>query len=239
MITAYVHQGGETARYGAVDPRWLDPAAGATLWVDLEAPTGDELRVLTDVFHLHQLAVDDARSSLQFPKVEDYQRFVYLVLHAMDVPPGQATVATRDVDFFVGPTYLATVHDGASRTVADVRSGCERHAHFMSEGPVGVLHRVVDALVDNYRPAIDALERAVERVEEEAFASRGQVVRRILRLRRELAAVRRVLIPQRDAVGRLARREFPLISDEMAYRFRDVYDHVIRLADESCCSRTA
>jgi magnesium transporter len=58
------------------------------------------------------------------------------------------------------------------------------------------------------------------------------VARRVLRLKRELAAMRRILIPQRDAVGRLARREFVVISDEMAYRFRDVYDHVIRLADE-------
>jgi len=77
------------------------------------------------------------------------------------------------------------------------------------------------------------LEQRIDRVEEEAFTGQRELARRMVTLRHELAQMRRVLMPQRDVIGRLARREFSAISDEMAYRFRDVYDHVVRLADEA------
>jgi magnesium transporter len=110
---------------------------------------------------------------------------------------------------------------------------CEKHGHALSEGPVALMHRIVDQMVDNYRPMMQALEEQIDRLEEEAFYGRQNLVRRVLRLKRDLASMRRVLIPQRDAVGRLARREFPAINDEMSYRFRDVFDHVIRLTEEA------
>jgi magnesium transporter len=87
-------------------------------------------------------------------------------------------------------------------------------------------------MVDNYRPVMEALEERIETLEERALAGRTQLVAQVMKVKRELAQMRRVLIPQRDAIGRLGRREFPLISDEMAFRFRDVFDHVVRLAEE-------
>jgi magnesium transporter len=114
-----------------------------------------------------------------------------------------------------------------------MREVCDRHERVMLEGPVGLLHRIVDAMVDNYRPAIEELEDRIVKLEEKAFVGRDPMVRQVLKLKRDLAMLRRVLIPQRDAIGRLARREFPAISDEMAYRFRDVYDHLTRYAEET------
>ena len=95
------------------------------------------------------------------------------------------------------------------------------------------MHRIVDSMVENYRPVTEALEER-DRDARGAGALRAarNWWRRCMKVKRELAQMRRVLIPQRDAIGRLARREFPMISDEMAFRFRDVYDHVVRLADE-------
>jgi magnesium transporter len=88
-------------------------------------------------------------------------------------------------------------------------------------------------MVDDYRPAVDALEHRIDKLEEEAILGRERMVRQLVRLRRDLAFMRRVLTPQRDVIGRLARREFPAISDEMAFRFRDVYDHVVRSSEEA------
>jgi magnesium transporter len=80
---------------------------------------------------------------------------------------------------------------------------------------------------------MEQVEKQIDRLEEQAYQGEENLVRRVLRLKRDVAQMRRVLIPQRDAVGRLARREFPAISDEMSYRFRDVYDHVVRLTEEA------
>ena len=115
-----------------------------------------------------------------------------------------------------------------------MREICSRHERVLAEGPVALLHRIVDTMVDNYRPEVDELEARLDRLEEQVFAGHERPGRgAILELKRDVSSLRRVLMPQRDAVGRLARREFPPISDEMAYRFRDVYDHLVRLTDEA------
>jgi magnesium transporter len=232
MVSVYLHQNGETTHADHVAPEWLHPEAGTALWLDLSQPTPEEGRFLSDTFHFHPLAVEDALSVLQFPKVEEYGEYLYLVLHGIDVKGG-GHLATHDVDFFLGRHYLVTVHNGHSRSIAKLRDICGRHHHVLAEGPVAVMHRIVDAMVENYRPAVDAIEKGIESVEGEALRGHESLVRPVVKLRKDLAHMRRVLVPQRDAIGRLARREFPQITDEMAYRFRDVSDHVVRLAEEA------
>ena len=233
MISVYVHENGQTRVVDRVDPAWLDAASQVTFWADMAGPGEEEFRVLADLFRFHPLAIDDARSTLQFPKVEVYPGYLYLVLHGIDAEVGSRHFSTRDVDFFLGRNYLVTVHDGRSRSIGRTRDVCGMHAHVLSEGPVSLLHRIIDTMVDNYRPVSEALEDRVEALEGQAVAGRTQMVNQVLKVKRELATMRRVLIPQRDAIGRLARREFPAISDEMAFRFRDVYDHLVRLTEEA------
>lgn len=216
-----------------VDPAWLDPASGVTFWMDLAEPTPDEGRILLELFHFHPLSVEDALHELTYPKAESYEGYLYLVLHGIAFNADEHALATHDIDFFVGPHYLVTVHADTSRSIDHVRGLCDRHGHGLSEGPVGVLHRIVDAMVDNYQPEMESLENSIDSIEELAFSGREEMVRRVLRVKRDLTLMRRVLVPQRDAIARLARREFRAISDEMAYRFRDVHDHVVRLTEES------
>jgi magnesium transporter len=233
MISVYVHRGDGTQCVDRVEPQWLDPSSKVTLWMDAVKPDEDDFRVLSDVFKFHPLSVEDARSALQFPKIEAYPGYLYLVLHGIDLKRDQTQFATRDVDFFLGRNFLVTVHDGDSRSIARLREVCDRHERVLLEGPVALLHRIVDSMVDNYRPAIEELEDRVGKLEELAFAGEQHMVRKVLKLKRDLSHLRRILIPQRDAIGRLARREFGEVSDEMAFRFRDVYDHIARYAEES------
>jgi len=233
LITVFVHQNGKTQFVDRVEPEWLDPASGAMLWVDLMAPGEAERRLLSDVFGFHPLSVEDAVSALQFPKIETYPGYLYVVLHGIHAEPQHTQFATRDVDFFLGRNYLVTVHDGDSRSINTIREMCTRHEHILKEGPVALMHRIVDRMIDNYRPVFEEIEARLGRLEDDAFAGHERLSRRVMRLKRDVASMRRVLVPQRDALGRLARREFPMISDEMTYRFRDVYDHVVRLTEEA------
>jgi len=234
VIRIYAHQNGETTSVEQVDPKWLEPASNVNLWVDLSKPTPDEARILTDVFHFHPLSVEDALSEIHHPKIEPYRDYLYLILHGIDFNHAEREFATRDVDFFLGRNYLVTVHDGHSRSIAKTKVLCDQHEHILAEGPAALLHRIVDSMVENYRPEVDALEEVTERLEEDALLGfRSDLIREILGLKRDLASLRRVVIPQRDAVGRLARREFPQINDELTYRFRDVYDQFVRLSEEA------
>ena len=235
VISVYVHRNGETQRAERVEPPWLDPSSSVTLWVDLEAPTPDEAKaILADTFHFHALAVEDALTEIHHPKIELYDGFLYLILHGIAFQKRQHRFETQDVDFFLGRNFLVSVHGAPSRSIEKLRSVCDKHSNVLAEGPVALLHRIVDAMVDHYRPEIDELEKRIDKMEHEAaLGGRDALVRQILALKRDLSSLRRVVIPQRDAVGRLARREFPMVTDEMAYRFRDVYDHLVRLSDEA------
>ena len=234
MITVYVYRNGETQVVDRVEPRWLDPASGVNLWVDVAQPTPEEGQaVLANTFHFHPLSVEDALSEIHYPKVESYDRYLYVILHGIDFRIQEHWFATLDVDFFLGDNYLVTVHDAGSRSIQKLKELCHQHARILEEGPVALMHRIIDSMVDNYEPELDELEGEMNRLEEQAVLGVGNnLVVPILEVKRDLSALRRVLIPQRDAIGRLARREFPIISNEMAYRFRDVYDHLVRYSDE-------
>ena len=231
-VTAYVD--GEVHVSDRVDPAWIAIGSTALVWVDMSAPTAEEGRVLSDVFRFHELSVEDALSSRHHPKIESYDGYLYFILHGIDFHAASHRFATHDVDFFLAPRYLVTVHDGTHRSVESVRNLCGKTAHVLEDGTVGLAHRIVDAMVDNYGPEVNELRTQLDALEEIVFERPDPAaMRRILALKRDVASLRTVTLPQRDVVARLARREFPIVSEGMAYRFRDVHDHLVRLSDEA------
>lgn len=234
MIKVYRHQGGVTDCVDRVDPEWLKPGSGVWVWTDLDSPTPEEGRVLNDVFRFHELAVEDALSATHHPKIEAYGDYLYLILHGIDFSAAEHCFRTRDVDFFLGEQYLVTVHPGVSRSIGKVSGACVRDSRVMSEGPGMLLYRIVDTMVDNYRPEVEKLEARLDELEDEVFDKPNpELARRILIFKKDVSSLRQVVLPQRDAVGRLARREFTLITEPLAFRFRDVHDHLVRLTDEA------
>jgi magnesium transporter len=234
MISVFVHRDGATRQVERVDPAWLAPAATEILWVDLEAPGAPERAVLTGVFRFHELAVEDAMEEIHHPKIESYGTFLYLILHGIQAKKRKGGFETHDVDFFLGPNYLVSVHHQPSRSIEALRAQCGRHAHAIEEGPAALMHRIVDQMVDHYGPEVDALETRLEGIEAQVFsAPQRNPLRDVLALKADIASLRRVTLPQRDSIARLSRREFPQIPDAMTYRFRDVYDLLVRLTDEA------
>jgi magnesium transporter len=234
LVKAYTHQGGVTSCVQAVDPAWLRPDSGVLVWVVMDNPTADESRILSDVFHIHELAIEDALNAIHHPKIESYGEYLYLILHGIDFQARQHRFQTKDVDFFLAPQFLITVHHGQSRSIDRLTEICERNGQLLGEGTAALMHRVVDAMVDNYRPEIDKLQKRLDTLETEVFEKPNpKLARQILDFKRDVASLRQVVLPQRDAVGRLARREFAQISEPLAYRFRDVHDHLVRLSDEA------
>ena len=233
MTSIFVHRNGRSEPATSIDRSWLHPASGAVVWVDISDPSVPESLLLSDTFGFHPLSVEDAMSKLEFPKVEAYEGYLYVVLHGLAYTKGD-DFATHDIDFFLGRNFLVTVHDGTSRSVKEIQEHCPRNPHILGDGPVALFHRIVDRMVDRYLPEVDEFEEWMDEIEDTVFGEPStNVVRDILDLKRQISALRRIAIPQRDVIGRLARREFTDISSEMAYRFRDVYDHIVRLNDEA------
>ncbi len=234
MLTIYVSNGNETRHADAVEPEWLLPKSGFYVWVDLQSPTEEEAHILVEPFAFHELAIEDALKEIQTPKVESYGTYLYMILHGIDFSAAQHCFATHEVDIFLGDQFLVTVHDDFSRSVAHLRDVCPRNAFVLAEGPAALLHRIIDAMVDNYRPEVEKLETRLDELEDAVFNKPNpDDIRVILGLKRDVSSLRRVVTPQRDVLGRLARREFTHISEALSYRFRDVHDHLVRLADSA------
>jgi magnesium transporter len=234
LIRIYKHEGGATRNVDRVDPAWIKPDSGVWVWVDLDRPAAEEYRILSDVFHFHELAIEDAMSEAHHPKVESYGDYLYLILHGIDFSAAEHRFQTQDVDFFLGAQYLVTVHPGVSRTLGKINDVCTRDARILGEGPGVLMYRIIDTMIDNYRPEVDKLSSQLDEIEAEVFENPShQLARQILNFKKDVSSLRQVVLPQRDAVGRLARREFPLISEGLAFRFRDVQDNLVRLSDEA------
>jgi magnesium transporter len=233
LITIFVEKDGVAEQAAKFDRAWLNPASGVHVWVDLAAPSIPEALILSDTFAFHKLSVEDAMSARQYPKAEAYDGYLYVILHGIHYEKGEHSFATHDIDFFIGPNYLVTVHDGDSGTLLELRDHAVRNPKILGEGPVSLLHRIVDGMVDSYRPEIDKLEDRIDELEKQIFDQPDRaLMRRILDEKRQIAGLRRIITPQRDVVNRLARRDFVDISTEMSFRFRDVYDHLVRVADD-------
>jgi len=234
VVTIFLHRNGKTEPVSSIDRGWLNPASNTWLWVDLAAPSLPETLILSDTFRFHPLSVEDARAELHFPKIEPYDGYLYVILHGIAMHNSARHFVTHDVDFFLGPTYLVTVHDGDSRSIAELKENVTRNPKIMGEGPVALFHRIVDAMVDHYRPEVEKLEDRLDELEKAIFENpQPELLRQILNEKREVSALRRIVTPQRDVIARLARREFVDISTDMSFRFRDVYDHLVRLADDT------
>ncbi len=232
MITIFHHKDGVTVPATRIERSWLGPASGGVLWVDLAAPSIPDSLILSDTFGFHPLSVEDAMGPMQFPKVEAYEGYLYAILHGVDKRT-EGRMATRQVDFFVGSHFLVTVHDGHSRSIGELIEYAPRTPTLLAEGPVALFHRIADAMVDHFWPEVEQLQERVDDLEKRVFERPdAALVHELISDRRAIGFLRRVAVPQRDVVSRLARREFIDINTEMAFRFRDVYDNLVRVVDD-------
>ncbi|HXG03922.1 MAG TPA: magnesium/cobalt transporter CorA [Candidatus Binatia bacterium] len=201
------------------------------VWIGLHEPDAALLRQVQDEFGLHELAVEDALRAHQRPKLERYGDSIFVVLRTARRTDGRLDFGETHV--FVGPRYLVSVRHGSTTSYADVRARCEATPELLAQGPGFVLYALMDFIVDQYFPVVDALEDDLQALEEAIFAEtfRRETAARIYRLKRDLLEVKRAVSPLVDVCNQLMRFESELVPAVTRPYFRDVYDHVIRIND--------
>lgn len=202
------------------------------LWVDLDQPSRDEGEILSSIFGFHQLAIDDCFNLHIDPaKVDDYDSYLFIIAQAIQYEPLAEEVSTTELDMFVGPNYVVSFHQEPLRFVEDMRHRCAAEGPVLNRGADFLAHELLDGLVDDYQPAVEQLDETLSQVETLVLARpEPPILQDILTLKRNVQRLRRMIIPQRDVVNRLARGEFPnVVRPETYIYFRDVYDHVVRV----------
>jgi magnesium transporter len=203
------------------------------LWLDMPAPTDQDLRVLRDVFMFHPLAIEDASKQRQRPKIEEYEGYLFMTAHAVHGAPKRGFDVTFDeIDIFFGPGYVVTTHRGVVPALEEARARLSRAPAQLRDSSDYTLYTILDAVVDSYFPVIDALDEALARIEDRLFEQpSAPALSKLFALKRSLLQMRRVAAPMRDFFNVLTRRDLPFVSSQTVVYMRDVYDHLLRITE--------
>jgi magnesium transporter len=203
-----------------------------TLWVDFVSESADVCEpILRETFGFHPLAIEDALQESHSPKVDNWDDYLYLVLHAVASDKWDSgQLDTLELDVFLGKNYIITYHAHPIPIVDRVWGACQRDERHLNKGTNHLLYKLADELAASYMPIVEEIDETIELLEDQIFGQPTQAaLEQIFALKRTLLHLRRTITPQREVINKLARDEYAIIDAEDRVFFRDVYDHFTRL----------
>jgi magnesium transporter len=223
---------GAEVRPCPVEDAVAEAASGrGPVWIDIDGCDAETARRLLEPLRIHPLALEDMVMQVNRPKVDDYGDYLYIAVHSARWDfPEKPTL--REIDILLGKKFIVTYHEGETRSITAAARLMPRRPELLARGPAYLLHFLLDVLVDNYLPITDVLATQLDELEEDVFRRpNARIHVRILRLKRGMAALRRIVGPQRDTILALTRDEFAPIPGEIRPYLRDVFDRLARIGD--------
>lgn len=208
----------------------------ALVWVDLENPNEFESDSLVELFNFHPLAIEDCLNDHSDPKLHDYEEYLFLVVHAVDLK-SHKELKTIELDVFVNKNFVVTFHNEPVQSITQVRDSMSRKFDaLVPDGVDTLVHSILDRLVDNYLPVVTEHERRLDEIENLLFKDdKRDFLHRILKLQKDVLYLKRIIGPQREVMGQLARSARSFVRPKNMIYFRDIDDHLFRfyqMADE-------
>ena len=204
------------------------------VWLDLRDPTHDDLAVLSNEFGLHPLAVEDAVLEHERPKLDRYRSHLFLTAYAVHLDSASGSLATSELSAFITERALITVRKDDGLDIGAVTERWDSSEDLAKHGVGYLLHGLIDYIVDGHFAAVQALDESIEALEDQLFSDipmDREVQRRSFELRKSLVLLRRIVIPMREVVNALMRRDLHVVTDDLMPYYQDVYDHVLRAAE--------
>lgn len=204
-----------------------------TVWVDFTNPTRKDLAALEEELGLHRLAVEDAVNPYERPKLDRYDTHLFMAAYAVELDEKTGTLSTQAIKAFITPRALVTVH-GTSFDMKRVVQHWDEQPDLASHGVSFLLWGLLDSVVDGHFATVQDLDAQIEALEDSLFDPKPkspEVQRRSFELRKSLVLLRRVILPMREVVNTLMRRDLQAVDDTMGPYFQDVYDHVLRVTE--------
>lgn len=214
--------------------RFVEGGEG-TVWLDLDVSDPAQAAILTDVFHFHPLAVEDARNPISRVKVDEYPDFLVVVARVVgfdEQTPDPYDLDTANITIFVTATAVVTAHTQPSPVVAQLTERLRSNPDLLARGPARVAHQALDMAVDAYFPLLDQIDEFVDDIEQRVFGHFDErLLHEIFQVKRMVISLRRYLAPQREVLSQLTNRPSRFLPPDAQLYFRDVYDHMLRITD--------
>src|SRR5829696_7373428 len=218
------------------EPRVEIVEAPGLRWINIERPRGADQAWLEERFEFHPLDYEDVLSRNQRPKVDEYDDYLFIVLHFPRYDPAVGRLNAAEVDLFVGPDYLITLPNEPLQPIEYLFERCKTNEELresvFSKGPGYLLYKIVDDCVDASFPMLRKIGNKLERIEEDIFEGlTSEVVRDISNAKQEIINFRKVIRPQRAAFSDLERNKQRYIADDLDIYFDDIVDASERIWD--------
>jgi len=204
------------------------------LWVDMVGGDRDQYKQLLEtIFNFHSFAVDDALEQTHIPKVDDWGKYLYIVLFEMGIDEaGPDLVTQSELDVFYAPGFMVTYHERPIESLDRIWETCQRDLRYLKRGTPYLLYQVGAALVDSHLPVFDRIEVMIDQLEDQILkVPREDILERIFSLKRALLHIRRMMVPQQEVFSKLYHEEYLSLEKTARYLFRNIYDHYVRLTD--------
>ena len=207
---------------------------GVTVWLDMCAPDADGLAAISEELDLHRLAVEDAVQERQRPKLDRYHSHLFVTAYAVELDMATGELETYEVAVFVTHNALVTVRKSDQFDINGVIARWDASPDLAKHGVSFLLHGLLDYVVDGHFTAVQTLDDEIETLEDQLFDDKRPdwaVQRRSFELRKSLVQLRRVVLPMREVVNGLMRRDLHIVDETMMPYYQDVYDHVLRATE--------
>jgi magnesium transporter len=204
------------------------------VWMDVTAPTDKDFAVITEEFGLNELAVEDAQRGGQRPKLDRYDDHSFIALYDVELDRASGELDAAEISVFVAPRYLITVRRDERFPMNEVVTRWDENGHLGKYGVGYLLWGLLDVVVDGHFETVQHLDDEIEVLEDLLFDDRPrptEVQRRSFELRKSLVLLRRVVLPTREVLNALMRRDVDLVGRDLMPYYQDVYDHVLRATD--------
>ena len=210
-------------------------AKSGHIWVDIDICEPNEVELLKAIKGLHPLAVEDALAVNSRPKFEEFPGYLFMIIIGVrfhENTPDPYDLETFDLCFFLGPTFLVTVHGGPSAAIDAVARRIEKNPDLLSRGVDRLSHAIMDGAVDAYFPLLDKIDEFIDTLEQRVVVEFDQsALSEIFAVKRLVLSIRRHVGPEREVFNILTNRPSQLLSPDSQVYFRDIYDHVLRIND--------
>jgi magnesium transporter len=211
-------------------------------WFYIEKPTSNEVEFLAQRFHFHPLDLDDVLSRIQRPKMDEYEEYLFMVLHFPVFDKQNRITRPSEMDIFIGENYVVTVHcSGDLKPLAKFFQECETdkksRERYLGRSSGFLLYHILDRMVNSCFPILDKLTQNIDDIEDIILTKPvPETVREISLIRRDLISFRRVIHPQIAVIETLEREEYPFFREDQEIYFGDVADHIRKIWDglEDC-----
>lgn len=205
------------------------------LWVDFAGEPPEVCQPILESFGFHPLAIDDALQETHSPKIDDWGSYVYLVLNYMrlnGVEKRDWEMEVDELDIFLGANFVVTHHDYPLPPIDAALASLQRDQRPLRDGADHLLYKIMDNVVANYMPIVERIDEEIDEIEDQVFDHpTPRTLERLFLLKRVLLVMRRILLPQREVLNKLARDDYAIIDRKDRIFFRDIYDHLVRLHD--------